>query len=93
MEESPMTVPRWLSTVSVFAILALAEPGQAQIAVSVNDNKVQLVNGVSQVVANPAPDTLTLFDLRRRLPRFMVEKDVQVFSWEARRFARRGGSR
>lgn len=71
-----MTVPRWLSTVSVFAILALPAPGQAQIAVSVNDNKVQLVNGVSQVVANPAPDTLTLFDLKASPPKVVAEIPV-----------------
>ena len=37
----------------------------AQIAVSANDNKVVLVNGMSTVVQNPAPDTVAIIDLKR----------------------------
>jgi DNA-binding beta-propeller fold protein YncE len=61
---------------SALAIVVLAEPGHAQIAISVNDNKVQLVNGVSQVVANPAPDTLTLLDLKTSPPTVVAEIPV-----------------
>src|SRR5574341_729247 len=45
----------------------------AQIAVSANDNKVTLVNGVSTVVQNPAPDTVAIIDLKQFPPRVMAE--------------------
>ena len=37
--------------------------GEAQLAVSANDNKLELVNGVSTVVQNPPPDTVSVIDL------------------------------
>ncbi len=36
----------------------------AQLAVSANDNKLVLVNGVSTVVQNPPPDTVAVIDLK-----------------------------
>ena len=48
----------------------------AQIAVSVNDNKVMLVNGAVQVVQNPVPDTMTVIDLKASPPRAISEIPV-----------------
>jgi DNA-binding beta-propeller fold protein YncE len=48
----------------------------AQIAISVNDNKVMLVNGAVQVVQNPVPDTMTVIDLRSSPPRAVSEIPV-----------------
>jgi hypothetical protein len=51
-----------LSQASLLALVALpllSLGATAQIAVSANDNKVTLVNGVNTVVANPPPDTVT----------------------------------
>lgn len=45
------------------SVAASAVPLAAQIAISANDNKLVLVNGVNTVVANPAPDTITILDL------------------------------
>ena len=52
---------------------ALAVPATAQIAVSANDHKARLVNGVNTVVANPTPDTVTLIDLKTNPPTVIAE--------------------
>jgi len=61
---------------SLLLILGMATAAQAQIAISVNDNKVVLVNGVVQVVQNPAPDTLTVIDLKGGSPKAIAEIPV-----------------
>jgi DNA-binding beta-propeller fold protein YncE len=48
----------------------------AQIAVSVNDNKMVLDNGVPKVVANPQPDTVAIIDMKSLPPRLLDEIDV-----------------
>ena len=45
----------------------------AQIAVSANDNKAVLVDGVNTVVQNPAPDTVTIIDLGTSPPKIVAE--------------------
>lgn len=45
----------------------------AQVAVSANDNKVMLVNGVSTVVQQPAPDTVAIIDLKQFPPKVIAE--------------------
>ena len=45
----------------------------AQIAVSANDNKAVLVNGVATVADNPAPDTVTIIDLSMKPPKVIAE--------------------
>ena len=42
----------FLATLGTVA-LAAGAPAEAQLAISANDNKVALVNGVAQVVQNP----------------------------------------
>ena len=54
-------------------VVALAPAADAQIAVSSNDNKQMLVNGVNTVVRNPAPDTLTIIDLGVFPPKVLAE--------------------
>ena len=56
--------------------LTLAPSAHGQIAISVNDNKVVLVNGAVQVVQNPAPDTMTVIDLKANPPRVTGEIPV-----------------
>lgn len=52
-------------------------PGtEAQLAVSANDNKVMLDNGVVKVVPNPKPDTATIIDLGATPPRVVAEIPV-----------------
>ena len=56
--------------------LALPSSAEAQLAVSSNDNKVTLDNGVVRVVPNPAPDTATIIDLGATPPRVVAEISV-----------------
>jgi DNA-binding beta-propeller fold protein YncE len=58
------------------AALATGAPAEAQLAISANDNKLALVNGVAQVVQNPAPDTITIIDLSTPAPRVVAEIPV-----------------
>ena len=61
---------------SLVLILGMATAAEAQLAISVNDNKVVLVNGAVQVVQNPAPDTLTVLDLKGGSPKVIAEIPV-----------------
>lgn len=65
-----------LRTGVALAVLLAAGTASAQIAVSGNDNKQRLVNGVNTVVANPPPDTITILDLGGRAPRVLGEVAV-----------------
>jgi DNA-binding beta-propeller fold protein YncE len=58
------------------AALSAGAPAEAQLAISANDNKLALVNGVAQVVQNPAPDTITIIDLSPPAPRVVAEIPV-----------------
>lgn len=48
----------------------------AQLAVSANDAKVKLVNGKTEVVANPPLDTISIIDLRASPPKVLAEVEV-----------------
>ena len=56
------------STLPFFAATA-----NAQIAVSANDNKIALVDGVNTVPANPPPDTVTILDIGVSPPKVLGE--------------------
>jgi DNA-binding beta-propeller fold protein YncE len=71
-----MHSPRIFAVFVSIGVIGLATVASAQIAVSVNDNKVVLVNGTSTVVRNPAPDTLTVIDLGVSPPRAVAEIEV-----------------
>jgi DNA-binding beta-propeller fold protein YncE len=68
-----MSRGRTLAVVALAAIVVAAPAARAEIAVSANDNKVVLVNGAVQVVKNPAPDTITLIDLKASPPKVLAE--------------------
>ena len=57
----------WFFLAMLGTALAAGAPAEAQLAISANDNKLALVNGVAQVVQNPAPDTITIMDAQGRL--------------------------
>ena len=59
-----------------FAVLAVVPVAHAQLAVSANDNKVMLVNGVTKVIANAPSDTVAIIDLAARPPRLVAEVAV-----------------
>jgi DNA-binding beta-propeller fold protein YncE len=54
-------------------LLLAAVTGEAQLALSANDNKVVLVDGVSTVVQNPPVDTVSVIDLKQYPPRLVAE--------------------
>src|SRR5215831_10704511 len=54
---------------NIFLIAFLA----AQLAVSANDNKVMLVDGVNTPVPNPLPDTVTILDIGASPPKIVSE--------------------
>lgn len=63
-------------TRAFFAVLAVplcAAPLSAQIAVSANDAKATLVDGVVTVAKNPKPDSITILDLGVSPPRVIAE--------------------
>jgi len=72
-----MTIQRPLILAAVGA-LALAPGAHAQIAVSANDNKVVLDNGVVKVVPNAPPDTVAIIDLAASPPKVIAEVQAPV---------------
>lgn len=48
----------------------------AQIAISANDAKVELVNGVSKVIQTPVPDTVTIIDINASPPKVLAEVEA-----------------
>ena len=67
-----LTIP--LAT--LLAVASVVACADAQLAISANDNKVVLDNGVTKVVQNPAPDTITILDLKAQPPRVVAEVKV-----------------
>ena len=53
-------------------ILATLTPAAAQLAISANDGKMRLVDGVATVVENPAPDSVSVIDFAAGTPRIVV---------------------
>ena len=62
--------------VMLLAVLLVPFAADAQLAVSSNDNKVMLDNGVNKVVPNAPPDTISIIDLAVSPPRLVAEIPV-----------------
>src|SRR5437762_684425 len=73
-----MMLYRLAPALAVLALAVVASPAGAQIAVSGNDNKVLLVNGVVTVVQNPPSDTVSVIDLKASPPRVIGEVQAPV---------------
>ncbi len=71
----PLRIAALLAACSTAAL-----PVPAQIAVSANDNKQVLVDGVPKTVPSPAPDTLALIDLGQSPPKLLVEIEIPAAS-------------
>jgi DNA-binding beta-propeller fold protein YncE len=63
---------------ALLALVTVAPVASAQIAVSGNDNKVVLVNGVVTVVPSPPADTVAIIDLKASPPRVVGEVTAPV---------------
>jgi len=71
-----MTITTRSAFLALTVLVAAVLPVRAEIAISANDNKVVLVNGATQVVQNPAPDTVTVIELKASPPRVLAEIPV-----------------
>jgi len=63
--------PAFIAAILATALMPFA--GHAQIAVSSNDGKAILVDGVSKMPDSPAPDTVTIIDLGAKPPKVLAE--------------------
>lgn len=59
--------------VAVLAAVVIAPHARAELAVTSNDNKVELVNGAVKVVPNAPPDTVSIIDLSAKPPKLVAE--------------------
>ena len=66
-------ISRTIGAAALLALPLVSAPAAAQLAVSANDNKAVLVNGVNTVPANPAEDTVTIIDLGVSPPKVVAE--------------------
>jgi DNA-binding beta-propeller fold protein YncE len=73
-----MTLRRLVALSLALLVVGAVAPASAQIAVSGNDNKVLLVNGVVTVVQNPPSDTVSVIDLKTSPPRVIGEVPAPV---------------
>ena len=67
-----------VSATALAALLSLSCGASAQLALSANDGKVVLVDGVNTVPANPAPDSVTVIDLNATPPKTVAEIPVST---------------
>ena len=63
----------WLGAFSLAALMSLSSGASAQLALSANDGKAVLIDGVTSVPANPTADTVTVIDLNARPPKVVAE--------------------
>jgi len=61
------------AAVALAGCAGTSEMGGGRYAVSANDNKLVLDNGVAKVPPNPAPDTVAIIDLRATPPAVVAE--------------------
>ena len=74
-----MTIGSARLRLALAAGIALAPfAAYADIAVSANDNKAVLENGVTKVVANPQADTVSIIDLSANPPKLVAEIQTKV---------------
>src|SRR5450432_371323 len=65
-----------LALITTSLIALISSVANAEIAVSANDGKMVLVNGVATVRKEPLPDTISIIDLSGASPRIVAELPV-----------------
>src|SRR5438552_13389266 len=58
---------------SLATLISLSSGASGQLALSANDGKAVLIDGVNSVPANPTPDTVTIIDLSAASPKVLAE--------------------
>ena len=66
----------WVGALSLAALISLSSGASSQLAVSANDGKAVLIDGVNSVPANPPRDTVMLIDLNAKPPKVVAELEV-----------------
>jgi len=62
-----------LGALSLAALISVSSGASGQLALSANDGKAVLVDGVNSVPSNPPPDTVTVIDLSATPPKVVAE--------------------
>lgn len=63
----------WVGVLSLAALISVSSGAGGQLALSANDGKAVLVDGVNSVPANPPPDSITIIDLNATPPKAVAE--------------------
>jgi len=63
----------WLGAFSLAALMSISSGASGQLALSANDGKAVLIDGVTSMPANPTADTVTVIDLNARPPKVVAE--------------------
>jgi DNA-binding beta-propeller fold protein YncE len=65
-----------VGALSLAALISAAGGASAQLALSANDGKAVLIDGVNSVPANPPPDSVSIIDLNATPPKVVAEIPV-----------------
>ena len=65
-----------VGALSLAALMSAAGGASAQLALSANDGKAVLIDGVNSVPANPPPDSVSIIDLNATPPKVVAEIPV-----------------
>ena len=62
-----------MGALSLAALMSLSSGASGELALSANDGKAVLIDGVNAVPANPPPDSVTVIDLNATPPKVIAE--------------------
>src|SRR5262245_7038493 len=65
-----------IGALSLIALMSVSSGASGQLALSANDGKAVLVDGVNSVPANPPPDSVAVIDLSATPPKVIAEIEV-----------------
>jgi hypothetical protein len=63
----------WVGVLSLAALISASSGASGQLALSANDGKAVLIDGVNSVPANPPADSVTVIDLNATPPKVIAE--------------------
>jgi DNA-binding beta-propeller fold protein YncE len=63
----------WVGVLSLAALISVSSGASGQLALSANDGKAVLIDGVNSVPANPPADSVTVIDLNVTPPKVIAE--------------------
>jgi hypothetical protein len=63
----------WVGVLSLAALISVSSGASGQLALSANDGKAVLIDGVNSVPANPPADSVTVIDLNATPPKVIAE--------------------